>query len=137
MGIKRKAREFALQILFQREFDKSKELRDIIAQFVQNFDVDTDVGKMGSKIVNGTMENLDEIDSKLSGVSRNWSTSRMAFVDLNILRIASFEILYLEADTPFKVAIDEAIELAKKYGSTESASFINGILDQLAKQKEA
>ena len=81
------------------------------------------------------LEKLPEIDGKLNEASRNWKTSRMAKVDLSVLRLAVYEILYDE-DIPTGVAIDEAVEIAKHYGGEESGSFVNGVLGQIAREEK-
>jgi transcription antitermination protein NusB len=82
-------------------------------------------------LVCGTVEHLDEIDKAVQEASAHWRISRMAVVDRNILRIATFELFYLK-DVPKRVAINEAIEIAKRFGAEDSWAFINGILDKLA-----
>ena len=79
------------------------------------------------------IRNIDEIDKKINGASSNWSTGRMGKVDLAILRLAVYEMFYDE-NIPISVAIDEAVELAKKYGDKDSYSFVNGVLGKLAKE---
>jgi N utilization substance protein B len=81
--------------------------------------------------VAGVMANLEEIDAKIADKSKNWAISRMAKVDLNILRMAFFELMFRD-DIPRKVTINEAIEVAKKYGTEDSPAFINGMLDEMA-----
>ncbi len=133
MGQQRRSREFALQVLFQREFSKESSPRELVTASAQAFSVEKEIGQAGSQLVLGILDHLEDIDSKINSTSNNWKTARMALVDLNLLRIACYEMLILDPPTPFKVCIDEAVELAKKYGTTESAAFLNGILDQLAK----
>ena len=83
-------------------------------------------------VVRGVREHLDRIDTLLGAASTNWKVSRMSYVDRNILRLGTFEILEME-DVPTMVSINEAIELGKRFGTTESGSFINGVLDRVAK----
>ncbi len=85
------------------------------------------------EIVDGVLSNREAIDSAIGLASRNWSIARMALVDRNILRVAVYEILY-RADVPKKVAINEAIEIAKEFASPEGPTFINGVLDKVVSQ---
>lgn len=85
-------------------------------------------------LINGVKNNLEKIDSTVQKVSQHWKLDRMAIVDRNLLRMAIFEMLVMKDPLTPNIVINEAIELAKKYGSTDSASFINGLLDQAAKE---
>lgn len=130
---RRRAREYALQILFQIDF-KGKEITDKdLKGFWSDKDVSEDIKRFTESLVKGTLNKLDEIDSRIEKVAENWILNRMAAVDRNILRLAAYEILY-RRDIPFAVTINEALEIAKKFSSAESAPFINGILDRLAKE---
>jgi N utilization substance protein B len=130
---RRRAREYTLQILFQIDFKG----REVSSNDFENFWLDKneseDVKKFTEDLVKGTIKRLDEIDSRIEKIAENWVLKRMAAVDRNILRFAAYEILYRK-DIPSAVSIDEAIEVAKKFSSSEAASFINGILDRLAKE---
>jgi len=131
---RRKAREIALQALYNidlmgqgasegiEEFIKGEGKRATIIEFSQN-------------LVRGCLEHLKAIDKKLARAAINWKISRMAVIDRNILRLGTYELLFCP-DIPPKVAIDEAIELAKKFGSRDSGSFVNGILDKLYKEEK-
>lgn len=132
---RRRAREYALQILFQIDF-KGKEIanKDLEA-FWSDKDVSEDIRKFTETLVKGTLQRLEEIDSKIEKVAENWILKRMAAVDRNILRFAAYEILYMK-DIPLAVTINEAIEIAKKFSTSEAAPFINGILDKLAKEAD-
>lgn len=130
---RRKAREYALQLLFQSDITE-KGIDDVaLKDFWSDKKEREDVRLFTERLVKGTLEKIKEIDKNLSYIAENWDISRMAAVDRNILRFASYEILYMD-DIPSAVTINEAIEIAKKYSSKESASFLNGILDKLAKQ---
>lgn len=87
-------------------------------------------------VLQGVVEHLDELDEKIEGASRNWTVDRMPKVDLTILRLAAWEILY-EADVPGSVAINEAVEMANRYSDPASGRFINGVLGTILRQKEA
>jgi N utilization substance protein B len=130
---RRRAREYALQILFQIDFKGREVGRNDFEDFWLDKDETEDVKKFAEEIVKGTIKSLDEIDLQIEKVAENWVLKRMAAVDRNILRFAAYEILYRK-DIPSAVTINEAIEIAKKFSSSESAPFINGILDRLAKE---
>jgi N utilization substance protein B len=130
---RRKAREYALQILFQADFTKKNIDNKDFEVFWSDKKEGGNVKEFTEAIVRGTLEKLNEIDEMLERVAENWILKRMAAVDRNILRFAAYEILYRN-DIPSAVTINEAIEIAKKYSSTESAPFINGVLDRLAKE---
>jgi N utilization substance protein B len=129
---RRRAREYALQILFQIDF-KGKEITDKdLNAFWSDKNVSEDIKEFTESLVKGTLNKLNEIDTKIEKIAENWILKRMAAVDRNILRLAAYEILYAK-DIPSAVTINEAIEIAKKFSTTEAAPFINGILDKLAK----
>ncbi len=130
---RRKAREYALQILFQSDFKEKKIDSKDLEEFWHDKKESKNVKEFTEEIVRGTLNRLEEIDTVIEKVAENWLLKRMAAVDRNILRFAAYEILYRK-DIPSAVTINEAIEIAKKFSSTESASFINGILDRLAKE---
>ncbi len=130
---RRKAREYALQFLFQIDFsDKKIDKRDF-EEFWSEKKEGKEIKEFAEDLVRGTKENLNEIDETIERVTENWLLKRMAAVDRNILRFAAYEILF-KKDIPSAVTINEAIEIAKKYSSTEAASFLNGVLDRLAKE---
>lgn len=130
---RRRAREYALQILFQIDFTEKKIGGIDFAEFWSEKKESGDVKEFTEKLVRGTLDKLDEIDKMIEKFTENWLLKRMAAVDRNILRFAVYEILYRK-DIPSAVTINEAIEIAKKYSSTEAASFLNGVLDRLAKE---
>ncbi|MCX5719720.1 MAG: transcription antitermination factor NusB [Nitrospirae bacterium] len=130
---RRKAREYALQMLFQLDFKIEKlENRDLEA-FWSDKKENTEVKKFAEELVRGTVNKLNNIDSVIGKAAENWVVQRMSAVDRNILRFAAYEILYMK-DIPYAVTINEAIEIAKKFSSGESAPFINGVLDRIAKE---
>ena len=129
-----RSRELALQILYQVDLRKDN-IDEFIADFWENQIASDDtsddsVMEFSTTLVNGTLKNLVQIDEYITSYAENWQLSRMAVIDRNIMRMGVFELLYLE-DMPPKVAINEAVELAKKYGDTESGKFVNGILDKV------
>lgn len=133
MGHRRQSREAALQLLFQVEFSNQPPL-EVAKLFWEENPVSEEVRLFGDDLFLGTMRNLKEIDFLIESSSTNWKLSRMASVDRNILRMSAYELIYLE-DIPSSVTINEAVEIAKKYGTEESPGFINGILDKIAKEK--
>ena len=132
MGARRKARELALQMLFQ--YDISGNDPDmIISTFEDLQKAKPNTREFAVKILHGTVENLAKIDEMIQQQADNWRLSRMAVVDRNIIRMSVYEFLH-ESDTPKLVIIDEAIEIAKKFGTQKSSQFINGILDGILKR---
>ena len=132
---RRKAREYALQILFRLDFTEKKLDNKDLEEFWSDKKENNDVKRFTEDIVKGTLHKLDDIDNMIEKVTENWVLKRMAVVDRNILRCATYEILYRK-DIPSAVTINEAIEIARKFSSTESAPFINGILDKISKKIE-
>jgi N utilization substance protein B len=125
-----KARELALKFLYQIEITGEKDLSPELKNFWAAHREEKPVREFTTQIIQGTVENLTQIDNIISKYARNWKMGRMAVIDKNILRLASFELLFLQ-DIPPKVSINEAVELAKKYGDLESGKFVNGILDKI------
>ena len=95
-----------------------------------------DVKSYANQLVEGTRQRLTDIDQVITAHADNWNLKRMAVIDRNILRLGAFELLYLD-DVPAKVCINEAIELAKRFGDAESGKFVNGILDAIHKKRHA
>lgn len=125
------AREFAIQFLYQCEAERLYHYSEShISNFIHDFQIPLDAIKPLRDLARGTLESLDALDRHIESVSLNWKLSRMAVIDRNVLRLATYELL--ESSTPPKVVLNEAIELAKKYGSSESGAFVNGILDKLS-----
>lgn len=131
-GLRRKSRELALQILFQREYQDKINTEQSLALYRESFDATPELWDYAKKIVDGVLHFSQEIDEKIQSYSKHWKIDRMAHVDRNILRIACFELLYLDREIPPNVVINEAIEIGKKFGSTDSSAFLNGILDKIA-----
>jgi transcription antitermination factor NusB len=128
MGFRRKARELALQLLFQIDFTGDR--IEIPPSFWTENESLPQVKAFTEILVNGVLKHLSEIDPMIEKYTQHWSRDRMAAIDRNILRFAIFELLYLK-EIPPKVTINEAIEIAKKYGSEDSGAFVNGILDHI------
>jgi len=126
------ARKNAFNLIFQYGFINAEEVesnKDIY--FGENPDIDDEDKKYILATVDGTIENIEKIDGVISERARGWSIERMSKVDLAILRLAVYEILFSE-DMPDSITINEAVELAKKYSSDEAPAFINGILGKLS-----
>lgn len=126
------ARECALQILYQYEMNPGS-LPSLLAEFwrqEEQVPVAQDVRDFAARIVSGTCEHQNDIDQVISRYADNWELHRMAIIDRNILRFATYELLYA-ADIPPKVTINEAVNLAKKFSQEESGKFVNGILDKI------
>ena len=132
MGARRKARELALQMLFQLDMS-SNQPDAIIATFEELQKSKPNTREFAVKIFRGTIDHMPEIDEMIQNQAENWRLSRMAAVDRNIIRMSVYEFMH-EDDTPKLVIIDEAIEIAKKYGTHKSSQFINGILDGILKR---
>jgi transcription antitermination factor NusB len=129
MGKRRRARELAIQALFHLEFSPG-DPGEVFELICENFDSRESVRPFSRQLVLGVCEKKKELDELIRQASKNWRLERMARLDRCILRLAAFEISYLE-DIPPKVSIDEALEIGKKFGGKDSASFINGVLDSI------
>jgi len=132
LGERRKAREKALQCLF--EFDLGKTDLSKILERVGRSRLKGEAKNFLKTLLKGTVENLSLIDSKISKLASKWRLERIANVDRNILRLTLYEILFLD-DIPPAVSINEAVEIAKKYGTEESSKFVNGILGGLLRSR--
>lgn len=132
MSKRRHARESALQILFQLEFNSDRP-DAAIDKFWENHISDKKELDYCGFLVQGVTAHQEEIDSKIQAHSRNWRIERMDIVDRNILRLAAFELIY-EKDLAAAIIINEAVEIAKKFGGEGSGIFINGVLDSLRKR---
>lgn len=130
---RRQSRELALQILFQQEFVAEINVAQALKNFKESFDAPDEVWIYATKILDGIRAKKNEIDSLIEKNSSHWRMPRMALVDRNLLRIGVFEIAFSDGEVPPKAALNEAIEISKKYGTTDSSAFINGILDQILK----
>jgi N utilization substance protein B len=133
MGARRKARELALQMLFQADMSGNSE-EMILSTFEELKKSNPNTREFATKIFRGTLQHLPQIDEMITAQADNWRLSRMAVVDRNIIRMSVYEFLH-EDDTPKLVIIDEAIEIAKKFGTQKSSQFINGILDGILKKQ--
>ncbi|HPF43146.1 MAG TPA: transcription antitermination factor NusB [Syntrophomonadaceae bacterium] len=126
---RRKAREFAFKVVFQVD-QVDADPRQAFDYLIEDKELDGEDSDFSWQLIEGCLKNISLIDEKLALYSKDWALNRMLSVDRNIMRIASFEILFTEPDQSV-IAIDEAIEIAKKYGDKNSASFVNAILDKV------
>ena len=133
MAKRRKAREVALQFLYQLDLNSDDDPIPHDEEFWARHPVDDDTHAFADALVRGTKSNQAKIDHAISQFAEHWDLERMAVVDRNILRLAVYELLWM-ADVPPKVAINEAIEIAKKFGTKESSRFINGLPDRIHKE---
>ena len=129
MGLRRKSREVVLQLLYQQELNPQLSPTEAVLRYRAHF-YPMDEQTYTHRLFFGIFREGGKLDQVLEEFSEHWKISRMGKIDRNILRMAAFEMIHIE-DVPPEVSIDEAIEIAKKFGSEESASFINGILDKI------
>jgi N utilization substance protein B len=129
-----RAREVALQLLFQHDLNQGVE-RPAIERFSHERLNEADLESFALALFDGVLAHLAVIDDRLGRAAENWRVSRMAVVDRNVLRLGAFELLHTP-ETPANVVLDEAIELARRFGSAGSPAFVNGVLDRFRKEKE-
>lgn len=130
MSSRRRSREMAIQVLYQVDMAQQSDIGEALRLFCEHFEARDSIRDFAIELVNGVHQYREEIDTLIRRFSEHWRLERMAAVDRNILRLAIFELL-CRADIPAKVSINEAVDLGKKYGSEDSGSFINGILDRI------
>lgn len=130
---RRKAREYALKILYMYEM-RQENIDLIVDEFWKEYpEKDEEIKEFATTLTKRTINNIKVIDKKISEVALNWKIERMSAIDRNILRMGSFEIMFLP-EIPPAVSINEAIELAKKYGTEDSPKFVNGILHKIKEE---
>lgn len=129
---RRQSRESAMQVLYQVDVGKMA-VDEALRNTQENFVLAESDFEFASQLVYGTLEKMEELDKTIAGHSREWQLERMAAVDRNILRLAMYEMLYVN-DIPPSVSINEAVELAKRFGGKDSGKFINGILGAFARR---
>jgi len=135
---RQRSRQVALQALYARDFadpqqaDGGAGIQEIFERVAENFDLPSGARDFALKLVSGTTSELSDIDELLAANAINWKISRMAAVDRNVLRLGIYELI--RTDTPVSVILDEAIQLARRFGGESSPSFVNGVLDAVAKQ---
>ena len=129
MSRRSRAREIVLQVLYQDDLNTDQP-EDIRLRFMNaRLNHDTALVEFAEDLLNGVRRYRDTVDQQLEEIARNWKLSRMAATDRNVLRLGAYEILFTE--TPDRVVVNEAIELAKRYGTNNSSQFVNGVLDRL------
>lgn len=129
-----KAREVVLQLLYADDMNPGRRLADDEAFVRERLENDAPLIKFAIDLLNGVRRNRNRLDEQLGKLATNWSMQRMAVTDRNVLRIGAFEVLFDE--TPDRVAVNEAVELAKRFGAKQSAPFVNGVLDRLMHEKK-
>ena len=132
MGLRRDAREAAVQFLYQLDTHKPADVEKALEEFWRQNDSKQNVRDFANDLLRGTLEKKTEIDAKITSLADNWDFARLAVVDRNILRLALYEMLF-RPEIPPVVSINEAIEIAKKFSSAESGKFVNGLLDRVKK----
>ncbi|QJA06710.1 transcription antitermination factor NusB [Thermosulfurimonas marina] len=129
MGVRHKGRQIALQVLYQWDV-AGVPLAEALATYREHLNPSPEAFEFARELVEGVKEKKDELDALISRYSRNWRLERMLATDRNILRLATYELLF-RPDIPPKVSLNEAVELAKEFGSEDSPAFVNGILDAI------
>ena len=132
MGQRRRARECALQMLFQIDVAGGAPV-EIYPDFWREHEVEDEVRSFAESLVAGVTRERERLDALIAGAASNWRVERMAVVDRNILRMAAYELSHL-TDTPAAVILDEAIEVGKRFGTEQSGAFINGVLDAVKRE---
>ena len=130
-GMRRKGRELALQALYQIEITADPSV-GAVDLFLQHFEGNAQAKEFARRLVSGVVNQRAEIDRLIAECTENWKLGRLAKVDLVVLRVATYELVFCP-DIPSSVSMDEAIEIGKRFGSAESATFINGVLDHVAR----
>jgi len=133
---RRASRELALRTLYAHEVDPSGSWAFMLNSIAENDQLqdDPEVMEYAKSLVEAAVKNREAIDALISGKAIHWELRRMAAVDRNVLRMATAELMRFQEDVPYKVAIDEAVEIAKIYGTDDSGKFVNGILDSIRKE---
>jgi transcription antitermination protein NusB len=132
-GIRRSGRAYALQLLYARDGDQATDLVAPSTSWATDFELEVEVPAQdfARGLVAAAVERAKEIDDLITSSSKNWRIERMSRVDRNILRLGACELIAFR-DVPVKVVINEAVELAKRFGTAESSAFVNGVLDRIA-----
>lgn len=134
MATRRQAREWAVQILFQIDLNPS-DVETVLSGFWGRGRVEDEARRYAERLVRGVWSHREEIDARLARYAEHWTLHRMAVVDRNVLRMALYELLYCP-EVPPAVVINEAVDIAKYFSSSESGRFVNGILDRARKDLE-
>jgi N utilization substance protein B len=130
-----RAREVVLQVLYRFDLNPDREASDDESFVAARLHHHEELVKFANALLNGVLRNRGELDQMLESKAQNWSLTRMAATDRNVLRMGAYEILF--TDTPGRVAINEAVDLARRFGSAQSSQFVNGILDRFLNQDES
>ncbi|MEO8553705.1 MAG: transcription antitermination factor NusB [Kofleriaceae bacterium] len=132
-GIRTKGRAFGLQLLYARDHDPTADVAGQAVGWASEFELELEPAaqQFARDLVAAATERTTEIDAAITAASRNWRLERMSRVDRNILRLGACELIAFR-DVPVKVVINEAVELAKRFGTAESSAFVNGVLDRIA-----
>ena len=132
-GVRRSGRAYALQLLYARDGDPATNVSDAASSWASEFELEVEPAAQAfaRELVAAAVARAAEIDEAIASASRNWRIERMSRVDRNILRLGACELLAFR-EVPVKVAINEAVELAKRFGTAESSAFVNGVLDRIA-----
>ena len=133
MGRRRRARELALQLLYELDVRGESDPAARLDDFWRRHAVEEDVRTFADQVVRGTKTHQPKIDELITRFAEHWDLERMAVVDRNILRAGIYELLW-GSDVPPKVAINEALEIARKFSTEESTRFINGLLDRVLRE---
>jgi transcription antitermination protein NusB len=135
IGARRRARSYALQVLYALDVNHDQDPNWAMGKYAGWFDlrVEGEALEFAEHLIQRVVGHLAELDRRIQAVSRNWRLERMSRVDRNVLRLAVGELCY-DDEVPVKVAINEAVELAKRFGTSESPAFVNGILDRVAQE---
>ncbi len=128
------SRELALRTLYAHEVDTGGSWESMLESIAENDQLGAKVIKYARTLVDAAVKNREPIDAIIARKAVNWELRRMAAVDRNVLRMATAELMYVREQVPFKVVIDEAVELAKTYGTDDSGKFVNGILDSIRRE---
>jgi N utilization substance protein B len=134
MSRRSRAREVVLQVLYEDDLNPDRNLAAAEEFLAARLNREEDLLQFARGLLSGVRRNRGELDQILSQVADNWPLARMAVTDRNVLRLGAYELLYTDAPGP--VAIDESVELAKRFGAKQSPQFVNGILDRLLKKKD-
>jgi len=130
MSLRRKGRELALQVLYQLDMSGEASEQGLHA-FVESFEASPKAREFAWRLVRGVRERREHLDAAVAAGSANWRLERLSRIDANVIRLAVYE---MTIGLPLEIAINEAVEVARKYGTAESAAFVNGVLDAVAKQ---
>ena len=132
-GVRRSGRAYALQLLYARDGDPETDVSASLSRWVKEFELEVEPTAQGfaKDLVAAAIERSRQIDELIASASKNWRIDRMSRVDRNILRLGACELMAF-VDVPVKVVINEAVELAKRFGTAESSAFVNGVLDRVA-----